>query len=220
MTNFFEKLKNIKKMNDGKILEITYENYKIELKLVDMNSDTIDLLYNLRKKYRDMFATDFVMTKEKTKQWIKKDILENRERALFIIYVNGEKIGCIGNGGYYIEKNSSRLDNMMKDPTCKIRGIMTIIEKVYLKWMFDYFQLSKITGYLFSDNEKMMIIHKRCGWVLLDKVSIKKTYNEKGSIWEIDYSNQKNSERFFNIIELTKKDLMENFNDIEYKECV
>ena len=106
-------------MNDGKILEITYENYKIELKLVDMNSDTIDLLYNLRKKYRDMFATDFVMTKEKTKQWVKKDILENRERALFIIYVNGEKIGCIGNGGYYIEKNSSRLDNMMKDPTCE-----------------------------------------------------------------------------------------------------
>ena len=97
---------------------------------------------------------------------------------------------------------------------------MTIIEKVYLKWMFDYFQLSKITGYLFSDNEKMMIIHKRCGWKLLDKVSIKKTYNEKGSIWEIDYSNQKNSERFFNIIELTKKDLMENFNDIKYKEFV
>ena len=146
MTNFFEKLKHIKKMNDGKILEITYGNYKIELKLVDMNSDTIDLLYNLRKKYRDMFATDFVMTKEKTKQWVKKDILENRERALFIIYVNGEKIGCIGNGGYYIEKNSSRLDNMMKDPTCKIRGIMTIIEKVYLKWMFDYFQLSKMVN--------------------------------------------------------------------------
>jgi len=220
MTNFFDKLNYIKKIDNGKILEIIYQNYLIELKLVDINDDTVNLLYSLRKQFRNMFATDFVMTKSKTKQWIKKDILENKERVLFMIYVDGEKIGCIGNGGYDIQKNSSRLDNMMKDPTYEIRGIMTIIEKVYLKWMFDCFQLSKITGYLFSDNEKMMMIHKKCGWILLDKVPLKKTYKDNGSRWKINDSNQKNSERFFNIIELTKKDLMGNFNDIEYKEYV
>ena len=37
----------------------------------------------------------------------------------------------------------------MKDPLCNLPGAMTIVEKVYLKWMFDDLKLSKITGFLF-----------------------------------------------------------------------
>ena len=217
MKLFFNKLNEIKKKKDSNII-IYFKEDVIRLDLVDTNNDTIDLLYNLRKKYRDMFATDFQMTKEKTRNWIKKIILGSQDRILFIISINNRKIGCIGHGGYNENENSSQLDNMMKDPSCKISGIMTIVEKVYLKWMFEFFELSKITGYLFSDNEKMMSLHRECGWKLLDKVPITKKIENDYSIWEIDKEpSTKRIERYFNIIELEKSNLLKNFQGIEYE---
>ena len=217
MREFYNKLDEIKQKNNFSI-NIFFKSYTISLKLVDTSDETIELLYNLRKMYRDMFATDFEMTQEKTRNWIKKIILESQDRILFLILVDNKKIGCIGHGGYNEKENSSQLDNMMKDPSCNISGIMTIVEKVYLKWMFEFFELSKITGYLFSDNEKMMRVHLECGWKLIDKVPIKKKIENECSVWEIckESSNEK-IERYFNIIELEKENLLENFQKIEYK---
>jgi len=165
-------------------LKIKFGLDEIILKLVDTSDETVNLLYNLRKKYRKMFATDFEMTEEKTRNWIKKLILGNPERILFIIYFNNKKIGCIGNGGYDKKNNSSRLDNMMKDPLRNLPGAMTIVEKVYLKWMFDDLKLSKITGFLFSDNSRMIKLHKKCGWITTDVVPIKKISTGKEIRWE------------------------------------
>ena len=217
MREFYNKLDEIKQKKNFSI-NIFFKSYTISLKLVDTSDETIELLYNLRKMYRDMFATDFEMTQEKTRNWIKKIILESQDRILFLILVDNKKIGCIGHGGYNEKENSSQLDNMMKDPSCNISGIMTMVEKVYLKWMFEFFELSKITGYLFSDNEKMMRVHLECGWKLIDKVPIKKKIENECSVWEIckESSNEK-IERYFNIIELEKENLLENFQKIEYK---
>ena len=61
--------------------------------------------------YRDMFATDFEMTQEKTRNWIKKIILESQDRILFLILVDNKKIGCIGHGGYNEKENSFIWEN-------------------------------------------------------------------------------------------------------------
>ena len=176
MTYFYDRLEEIKKHGSIDFLKIKFGLGEIILKLVDTSDETVTLLYNLRKKYRKMFATDIEMTEDKTRNWINNLILGNPERILFIIYFNNKKIGCIGNGGYDKKNNSSRLDNMMKDPLCNLPGAMTIVEKVYLKWMFDDLKLSKITGFLFSDNSRMLNIHKKCGWITVDVVPIKKIF--------------------------------------------
>ena len=219
MTYFHDRLEEIKKHGSIDFLKIKFGLDEIILKLVDTSDETVNLLYNLRKKYRKMFATDFEMTEDKTRNWIKKLILENPERILFMIYFDNKKIGCIGNGGYDKKNNSSRLDNMMKDPLCNLPGAMTIVEKVYLKWMFDDLKLSKITGFLFSDNSRMMKIHKKCGWITTDVVPIKKIFTEEETRWEVitTKSNNENVERHFNKIELTRENIMKNFDDIKYR---
>ena len=219
MTYFHDRLEEIKKHGSIDFLKIKFGLGEIILKLVDTSDETVSLLYNLRKKYREMFATDFEMTEDKTRNWIKNLILGNPERILFIIYFDNKKIGCIGNGGYDKKNNSSRLDNMMKDPLCNLPGAMTIVEKVYLKWMLDDLKLSKITGFLFSDNSRMIKIHKKCGWITTDVVSIKKIFTEEETRWEeiTTKSNNKNVERYFNKIELTRENLMKNFDDIKYE---
>ena len=219
MTYFHDRLEEIKKHGSVDFLKIKFGLDEIILKLVDTSDETVNLLYNLRKKYRKMFATDFEMTEDKTRNWIKKLILENPERILFMIYFDNKKIGCIGNGGYDRKNNSSRLDNMMKDPLCNLPNAMTIVEKVYLKWMFDDLKLSKITGFLFSDNSKMINIHKKCGWITVDVVPTKKNFTKEEIRWEeiTTKQNNENVERYFNKIELTRENLMKNFDDIKYK---
>ena len=200
MTYFHDRLEEIKKHGSIDILKIKFRIGEIILKMVDTSDETVSLLYNLRKKYRKMFATDFEMTEDKTRNWINNLILGNPERILFIIYFDNIKIGCIGNGGYDKKNNSSRLDNMMKDPLCNLSGAMTIVEKVYLKWMFDDLKLSKITGFLFSDNSRMINIHIKCGWITVDVVPIKKIFTEEETRWEeiTTKSNNENVERYFN----------------------
>ena len=219
MTYFYDRLEEIKKHGSIDFLKIKFGLGEIILKLVDTSDETVSLLYNLRKKYRKMFATDFEMTEDKTRNWIKNLILENSGRILFMIYFDNKKIGCIGNGGYDEKNNSSRLDNMMKDPLCNLSGAMTIVEKVYLKWMFDDLKLSKITGFLFSDNSRMINIHKKCGWITVDVVPIKKIFTEEETRWEeiTTKPNNENVERYFNKIELTRENIMKNFDDIKYR---
>ena len=38
----------------------------------------------------------------------------------------------------------------MKDPNFHLPGLMTTIEKIYLKWVFDEFDLSKLPVFYFQ----------------------------------------------------------------------
>ena len=214
MTIYHKQIQKIKEKGNVDIIKINYQGNLIALKVVDESEDTIKLLTELRKKYRNMFATNFKMSEEQTKKWIRKKLRENNS-ILFIIYTNGEKIGNIGTDLYDEKTNSTELDNMMKVPTCNIHGIMTVVEKVYLKWMFDYLKVSKICGRLFSDNYKMMNTHIKCGWKIIKVLPLKKTITDDGWVWEerLDSDNVP-VERCFNIIELTKEDLNQKFGDI------
>ena len=147
MRTYHKKLKRIKERGCKDFIKIKYSGKNVVLKLVDGSDETVKLLTNWRIKYRDMFATDFVISEEKTKNWIKHDVLENPDKIVFLIYVENRKIGIISTSNYDENTNSCILDTMMKEPTFFLPGLMTTIEKVYLKWMFDELAISKITGF-------------------------------------------------------------------------
>jgi len=218
--NFYHnKLQTIKNSESKEFLSMEYENHDIVLKLIDNSEETIKLITKWRKLYRNNFGTDFQINEDKTKKWINDGVLSNIDKIVFVIYANKQKIGIISTSDYKEESNSAILDTMIKDPGFHLKGLMTTVEKVYLKWMFDELKLSKIRGFLFSDNEKMMKIHTTCGWKLKDVVPIKQIKTNEGTKWEIITSEESEQEvkRYYNLIELTKEDLMKNFNDIKYK---
>ena len=219
MAYYHKKLKEIKNLGCVDFMKIKHAGKDAILKLVDESDETVKLLCDWREKYRNMFATDFKISEEKTRIWIKEGVLENPEKIVFMIYVDNKKVGIISTAEYDEKTNSAMLDTMIKDPTYNLPGLMTVVEKVYLRWMFEGLKLSKITGFLFSDNKKMMNIHKKCGWVTIDVVPVEQKKTEEGTRWEEikSKSNNKPVERYFNIIELTKESLMENFGEIEFK---
>tara|TARA_B100000378_G_scaffold19182_1_gene15091 strand:- start:1197 stop:1898 length:702 start_codon:yes stop_codon:yes gene_type:complete len=217
--SYYEKLKEIKNFGSVDFMRIKYQGKNVILRLVDESDETVILLTKWREMYRNNFGTDFSISEQKTREWIRKGVLENPDKIVFVIYVENRKIGIISTAEYDEKTNSAILDTMMKDPTYKLPGLMTTIEKVYLKWMFDELNLSKITGFLFSDNKKMMDIHQKCGWAIIDIVPIQKISTDEGTKWEKISSKLDNmkAERYFNLIELTRENLMKHFDNIEYQ---
>lgn len=218
MTFYHAKIRKIKECGSIDFIKINYMKKTVILKLVDVSDETIHLLTEWRKKYRHMFATNFKMSEERTKKWVSESILKNPDRILFMIYLDNKKIGCIGTAIYDETTNSANLDTMMKDPTCNYHGLMTVVEKVYLRWIFDGLKLSKIRGFLFSDNYKMMNVHVKCGWVTINSIPLKRVFTEDGWRWESKElkSEDEFGERYFNVIELTRENLMKHFDKIDF----
>ena len=65
----------------------------------------------------------------------------------------------------------------------------------------------------------MINIHKKCGWITVDVVPIKKIFTEEETRWEeiATKPNNENVGRYFNKIELTRENIMKNFDDIKYR---
>ena len=219
MRTYHKKLKRIKERGCKDFIKIKYSGKNVVLKLVDGSDETVKLLTNWRIKYRDMFASDFVITEEKQKHWIKHGILENPDKILFLIYVENRKIGIISTSNYDENTNSCILDTMMKEPTFFLPGLMTTIEKVYLKWMFDGLKLSKIQGLLFRDNFPALVLHLSCGFQVVETFPIKKILSNDGWVWKkIDPKSETNlAERYFRIIELSRENLIKNMDEIDSK---
>jgi len=214
---YHTQLQKIKNSDNKDLFKMHYEGHDVFLKLIDESKETITLLTKWRKQYRNNFGSDFTIDENKTKKWIREQVLSNIDKIVFLIYVDNQKIGIISTSEYDEDTNSAILDTMMKDPKFELPGLMTTIEKVYLKWMFDGLKLEKIRGVLFSDNLKMMKIHTKCGWRLLEVVPIVQTKTKDGTKWEKSTLKKpkKDIERYYNIIELVREDLMKNFNDIQ-----
>ena len=214
---YHTQLQKIKNSDNKDLFKMHYEGHDVFLKLIDESKETITLLTKWRKQYRNNFGSDFTIDENKTKKWIREQVLSKIDKIVFLIYVDNQKIGIISTSEYDEDTNSAILDTMMKDPKFELPGLMTTIEKVYLKWMFDGLKLEKIRGVLFSDNLKMMKIHTKCGWKLLEVVPIEQTKTKDGIKWVKSTLKKpkRDIERYYNIIELVREDLMKNFNDIQ-----
>jgi RimJ/RimL family protein N-acetyltransferase len=215
---YFKTLEKIKSKGNIDFICIDYNDYHIVLKLIDDSDETVVFVTEVRKKFCHMFSSYFDITIERTKQWIVES-LEKKDWIQFLVYVNGEKIGTIGNNRYDKSNNSAELDNLAKFFETEYRGLFNIVEKVYLKWMFDTLKLDKITEKLFTDNYTALNSHLKCGFKILGVIPSKRKFTNDGWVWEniILDSDDEFGERYYHKIELSKKDLIKNFEKIKFR---
>ena len=166
-----------------------------------------------------MFGTVFEVSEKRTKVWIKKNILDNPNCILFLIYVNEKMVGNVGIDNYDEKSNSVELENYMKDPEFDFPGLMTIIERPFLKWIFEGLKVSKITTHIFSDNYKMLNIHARCGgWKTTDAIPLKRVITSDGWKWEkVRLKKDELGERYYHRLEITRENFLKFNKDVKYK---
>lgn len=222
MEIYHEKIKEIKEKGPIDILKFEFNEKPCSLRMVDTSDETINLLSKWRKGNWDGFDSKFNVTFNGTKKWLDEQILKNSERALFLIIYDGRKIGQWGMSGYDPTENSVWVIDLIRGEKNVAPGIMTIIDKIYFKWIFDTFKLSKIKLKVFSDNFRTINLHSKTCMNMVDIIPFKRTYTDDGWKWETKElkSDTEYGERYFIIMEITKEKLLENFNEKTYKNFI
>jgi len=220
MTHYYEQLNKVKRIKNLNFMKVFYQNYTIVLRPIDDSDNTVKLLTDWRIKSRYMFGTNFAISQERTKNWIKHSIIEKSDSFLAGICIDDKLVAHMGVDKYNEKTNVAELENYIKDPTYNFPGLITIVERPFLKWMFDYLKLSKIVTHVFSDNYKIINVHLRCGgWTISKAIPLKRIDIPDGWKWEKTElkSPDEIAERYFLEMEITRDNLMKNFGDTKFE---
>ena len=97
-------------------------NQIISLKVIDTSPETINLSTTWRKNNLQWFHTEFTPTEEKSQKWITK-ILDDPQRILFMIFLDGKRIGQTGLDTFVESENSIEVTGTIKDKSIKFEYV-------------------------------------------------------------------------------------------------
>jgi RimJ/RimL family protein N-acetyltransferase len=209
MVLFSEKIKHIKKAGAVDIFKSSFDGKPVSLRMIDDSEETVNLLLEWRNEHWDGFNTKFKGTFERTKKWLIEEVLHNPKRILFLIIFNGEKIGHMGLTYGDERDDFIWFENFMRGKKTA-PGLMAFIEKEYIKWIFDEFDILKIKLIVFSDNYKTIRLHEKNGFLTQGIIPLKRKFTTDGWIWEETKlsSPEEYAERYFLIMEISKKKII------------
>ena len=171
--SYTEKISNIKKQKNVDIIKIPFLEQIISLRVIDDSPETIKLSTIWRKNNLQWFHTEFSPTEEKSQKWIKKT-LDDPQRILFMIFLDGKKIGQTGLNTYVESENSIDVTGTIKDKSVKDHRIMEYARKALIRWAFEYLDVSKVIIRHFSDNYKAINLSERCGLLPINSIPMKR----------------------------------------------
>jgi len=212
MSDYFEKISNIKKQKNKDVITTQFSDHKISLKVIDDSSETVSLSTKWRQNNLKWFQSTFTPTNESTKRWIKNTILKDNGRILFMIFLDGKKVGQTGLDRYVLEDNSIDITGTVKDQSVHDPRVMEYTRKALLRWAFEYLDVSKVIFRVFSDNYPNINLIERCGALTTNSIPMKKKNGNNTSKWIEATLNSDNefAERYLNIMEITKKNFSKN----------
>ncbi len=137
----------------------------------------IQKLTEWRSIHRTSFFTQFDPTQEKTKNWLKENILTDDSRILFIICdSDGNPIGNYGLRD--IHETKAELDNLLiGDPSGK-GPLVLIAMKAFLNWSFSQFGFTSLKASIFKHNLTTIYIHKRLGFEEIKEIPVRKVIQD------------------------------------------
>jgi len=139
-----------------------------------LSDDTvIQKITEWRSIHRASFFTQFEPTEDKTRNWLKENVLLDDTRILFIIYnAEGTPIGNYGLRD--IHDTQAELDNLLIGDSTSTGPLVLIAIKTFLNWIFSQFGFKVITASIFKQNLTTILIHKRLGFKVTREIPVKK----------------------------------------------
>lgn len=210
--SYTEKISNIKKQKNVDIITIPFLEQIISLRVIDDSPETIKLSTIWRKNNLQWFHTEFSPTEEKSQKWIKK-ILDDPQRILFMIFLDGKKIGQTGLNTYVESENSIDVTGTIKDKSVKDHRIMEYARKALIRWAFEYLDVSKVIIRHFSDNYKAINLSERCGLLPINSIPMKRKIINNELSWRKTTlnSDKEIAERYLIVMGITRENFYKNF---------
>ena len=178
-------------------------NNTFQFKSVDLSTQTINLITKWRKKYWYAFGTKFNVTLKSSRNWINQ-IIDDPNRELYIVVINGNPVGNIGFRNLDKSKKSVEIDNVLKGEL-NYPGIMEDVVKIFINQLFKNMKLSTIWLRVFSDNYKAINVYERAGMKAVGNVPLKRIRKKHGYKWKnIKLKKYDVAERYFLIMKISR----------------
>lgn len=150
----------------------------------------VQLLTRWRKKAQPFFPSMFRVSNERTKKWLLSEVMNKKDRILFLIYLNGEKtpVGHVGLYRFEWDSYSCQIDNVIKGINrLKAKGLMTMAINKLSEWACYHLGIRTLTLSVFEDNEKAVSLYQRCGFIVKKRIPQRyKKINRYESHWVND----------------------------------
>ena len=124
MAIYHDVIKEIKEKKLTDFIEFQINDKKVSLQIIDSSDETAELCLEWRNMYWQGYDTKFKGSMQRTKKWIKEQILNNTERIAFMILIDGEKIGHFGITDFSEEDNSVWFENGIRGIRKELPGLM------------------------------------------------------------------------------------------------
>lgn len=134
----------------------------------------IELIQQWRQKHMKMFLAQFENSFEKTYDYLKNLSIDQDNRIFFLIYdSNDQFIGHMGLSN--IDDDNAELDNFIRGIGGGEPRLVYFAELAMVHWAFFCLKVKKCNLRLLSYNWLVIEIHKEIGFVVTNKLPLKKT---------------------------------------------
>ncbi len=180
INNIFSFLKHSKNHQELFLKSIQIENnnsyFLIPVCNLHLNDDLIiKKLTEWRNKYSHTYYPNKKTTLQKTKKWLKENVLKKNDKLLFIVMKNGSiPIGHIGFANCYNKELNFEIDNVLKGEKDNNKKIFSDVLSTLLKWATTTFYINNITLKVLSNNTRAINFYSRNNFKVLNEVSANK----------------------------------------------
>lgn len=183
----------------GRLRSITYSTLK--------NESEIKMLMNWRKSAQEWFPSQFKVTIEGTRKWLDKQLLNEKERILFMIEnKEGSPVGHVGLFRFDYKHKTCEIDNVIRGENI-LPGVMKYACKALLDWAFNTLGIETVYLRVFSDNVRALNLYNSLGFKEIQRTPLMMVKEGEVTRW-IDVIQQPYSEveRYFITMRLPRVD--------------
>ena len=121
------------------------------------------------------FPSQFKVTVEGTKKWLKNQVVDNPERILFYIFSDKntrDPVGHLGLASFDFDQNSLELDNVLRGDKFNHPGLMSMGVRALIDWANIYLSPKSIFLRVMSDNKHAIEFYKQIGFVRKEYIPV------------------------------------------------
>lgn len=139
-----------------------------------------DALISLLSKWRQenwfAYPTQFPVTDEGTKKWLRSKLLDVEDRILFLVLdKHGNRIGHLGYNSCFNDLCEMEVDNVVRGVKSGTPGIMGAAMNALVKWGRQVVGADGFFLRVFEENQHAVEFYRRHGWADDQRIPLRKT---------------------------------------------
>ena len=151
--------------------------------------DCVKLLTRWRIENPSLSPARFPVSEERTEKWLRKSILDNEFRVMFMIKNSENKsVGHIGLSQMDFLRSSVRIDSVMKGVKNESPGIMQRAIEYLKDWCRDILEADYADLVVLNDNVRAINLYHRCGFIDDRLIPLKRVDDNEEINWIEDES--------------------------------